>query len=216
MDNEMDEYNYVSSKEARTLLGVSIDTLRSWDKQDKIATIRTPTGFRRYSKKDIYRILGRTIPTKEKQKIAYCRVSSKHQEDDLNRQQEYFRSNHPDYKIISDIGSGINWKRKGLNAILDAAIEGDIDTVMVAHRDRLCRFAFELIQNIITKAGGKLIVLDSDEHQSENQELAEDILSIIHVYSCRANGKRRYKSKKNKDISKSDSEENNEELDRGK
>jgi len=204
---------YISTKEARILLGVSIDTLRSWDKQGKVNTIRTPSGYRKYSKQDIYNILGWDVPTPEKRKIAYCRVSSKKQADDLVRQQDFFRSNYPDYELVSDIGSGINWKRKGLNTILDYAIKGDIDTVMVAHKDRLSRFGFELIETIIGKGGGKLIVLDRENDKSPELELADDILSIIHVYSCRANGKRRYKNKKDQDIPKQDPESETEGVD---
>lgn len=189
---------YLSTKEARELLRVSIDTLRNWDKQGKITTIRTPSGFRKYSKQDIYNILGWIIPTTQKKKIAYCRVSSKKQEDDLVRQEDFFKTNFPDYDVVSDIGSGLNWKRKGLNSILDDAFKGDIEEVVVAHRDRISRFAFELIEEIIKKGGGKLTVLDGEDNpKTSSEELADDILSIITVYSCRANGKRRYKSPKN-------------------
>lgn len=208
MDGKTLAPEYISTKEARLLLGVSIDTLRSWDEQGKIDTIRTPSGFRKYNKQDVYNILGWTLPVTKKKKIAYCRVTSKNQQDDLERQVNFFRSNYPDYEVVSDIGSGINWKRKGLDTILELAFQGNIDTVMVAHRDRLCRFAFELLENIIKKGGGKLLVLDREEEKSPDQELADDVLSIIQVYSCRKNGRRKYvKDEKNKNVPKPNSEE---------
>jgi predicted site-specific integrase-resolvase len=209
MDDEHAPEEYLSTKEARKLLSVSIDTLRSWDKQGKINTIRTPSGFRMYSKSDIYNILGCTLDSPKKKKVCYARVSSKKQEDDLLRQKSFFEREYPDYLLVTDIGSGINWKRKGLNRILDLAIKGDLEELVVAHKDRLSRFAFELIESIISKTGGKVVVLDRSSEKSENEELADDILSIIHVDSCRANGKRRYtsnKSKENQSIPKSNTE----------
>lgn len=186
---------YLRPKEARLLLGVTPDTLRAWDKTGRIDTVRAPSGFRLYSKKDVYGILGINPPTKETRKIAYCRVSSKKQKDDLLRQTEFFRSNYPDFEVVSDIGSGINWKRKGLKTILEQSMSGNISEVMVAHRDRLCRFAFELIEHILTHCKVKLTVLDREDNKSGSQELSDDILSIIHVYSCREMGKRRYTRK---------------------
>ena len=100
------------------------------------------------------------------------------------------------YRIsISDIASGINFKRKGLQTILDSCIQGVIGEVIVAHRDRLSRFGFDLIKLIIEKAGGTITVIDDTQHKSTEQELAEDLLSIIHIYSCKQMGKRSYKTK---------------------
>ena len=78
------------------------------------------------------------LPFKKKKKIAYCRVSSKKQADDLERQKNFFTTKFPDYELVTDIGSGINWKRKGLKTILESAMSGDISELVVAHRDRLC------------------------------------------------------------------------------
>jgi predicted site-specific integrase-resolvase len=121
--------------------------------------------------------------------------------DDLERQKAFFRSKFPDHDLVADIGSGINWKRKGLKTLLEQSMQGKISQVVVAHRDRLCRFAFELLESIFKINGVELLVLDEETHQSSQSELADDILSIIHIYSCRAMGKRRYDSKKNKDLS---------------
>lgn len=198
---------YVPTKKARQILGVTTVTLRNWDKTNKINTIRSASGVRLYSVKDIQNILSSSPNPKEKRKIAYCRVSSKKQKDDLERQINFFRLKYPHYIVVTDIGSGINWKRPGLKTILDLAMRGNISEVVVAHRDRLCRFGFELIEWIFERNNVKLSVLDGDDHKSPNEELADDILSIIHVYSCKQMGKRRYTVSKDKDIPDSGTED---------
>ena len=122
-----------------------------------------------------------------KRNIYYCRVTTSSQKEDLERQIEYFRCKYPDYEIIKDIGSGLNFKRKGFNTILDSAIKGDIGEVVVTHKDRLCRFGFELVLRIIESTNGKILVLDKEETSPE-KELVNDILSIITVFSSRLYG----------------------------
>ena len=200
---------FISIKQTRKLLGVTSCTLRNWALSGKINNCFTPSGVRIYDYKDIERILGGNIDTKKKKKIAYCRVSSKKQMDDLERQKDFFKSELPDHELVTDIASGINWKRKGLQTILDESMLGNISEIVVAHRDRLCRFAFELVEYILTKNGVKLIVLDRNYGESENKELADDIMSIVHVYSCRQNGKRRNKNKNKEDKNVSRSETTN-------
>ena len=111
---------------------------------------------------------------------------------------EFIRTNKPEYDaytIISDIGSGINFKREGLSKILDSCMQRNIGNIIIAHRDRLSRFGFDLINIIVQKAGGKIIVIDDERDKSSEQELSEDLLSIIHIYSCRQMGRRKYKNK---------------------
>ena len=204
---------FVSNKTATQLLDVTSQTLRKWDKEGKIGVIRNPSNTRMYSLEDIHNILGWDTSPKKKPKVAYCRVSSKKQVDDLERQKNLFKSKYPDHELVTDIGSGINWKRKGLQTILERAMSGELEQVVVAHRDRLCRFAFELIEWIFKKNQVKLLVLDQEEGKNTEVELADDILSIIHVYSCRKMGRRRYSNKKDKDIPKSKSEKNVERVD---
>jgi putative resolvase len=190
--------SYVNTKEAREMLRITAPTLRRWDKEGKIKTIRTPSGIRMYDKSNIYEILGKIETIPERRKVAYCRVSSKKQSDDLERQINVFKSDYPDYDVVKDIGSGINFKRKGLQRILEQSMRGELEEVVVSHRDRLCRFAFELIEWIFAKNNTKLLVLDKTEHKSTSEELAGDVLAIIQVFACREMGKRRYKSVKNK------------------
>ena len=190
------DVEYVSSQEACKLFQVSISTLRRWDNEGKIDTYRTAGKQRRYSTQLLTKTNNTTTNDVQKQKICYCRVSSIHQKNDLQRQKEYLKSKYPDYRIIQDIGSGINWKRSGLKTILELAMQKKLETVVVAHRDRLCRFAFELIQWILEKNEVKLVVLNESICSTE-QELAEDLLSIIHVFSCKQMDKRRYKKEDN-------------------
>ncbi len=200
--------DYISQKEAAELCRVTTRTLFNWYKQDKVRCIRSSTGIKRYHKQDLYNIIGfNTHTEKTQKKYCYCRVSSRHEVDDLGRQIQFFESQYPDHIIIKDCGSGINWKRKGLKTILEQSMQGNVQEIVVAHRDRLCRFAFELIEFILEKNHTKLIVLDEIHSQSKNEELADDIMSIIQVYACRRNGRRRYKNKKSKDISNKITEE---------
>ena len=125
------------------MLKITSETLRSWNNKGKIGAIKLPSGQRRYSINDIHKYLGITpIPDKDKRKICYCIVYSKKQMDDLERQKMFFMQEYPDHELITDIGSGINWKRKGLKKILEQTMLGNVEQVVVADRDRLCRFAF--------------------------------------------------------------------------
>jgi predicted site-specific integrase-resolvase len=94
--------------------------------------------------------------------------------------------------LVQDIGSGINFKRKGLQTILELALKGDLEQLVVSYKDRLARFGFELIEWIINKQGGEVVILDGSTDQSTEQELAEDLLSIVTVFNARNMGKRRY------------------------
>jgi predicted site-specific integrase-resolvase len=202
---------FITTKKAKEILCITAKTLRMWDSENKIRTIRAPSGIRRYNLKDIQDIISWSSHTNQKQKICYRRVSSAKQMDDLKRQQDFFRSKFPDYKLVTDVGSGINWKRKGLKTILEQSMQGNISEVVVAHRDRLCRFAYELLGWIFSYNGIKLVVLNQEKDESPDSELTDDILSI---YSCRKMGKRRYNNNKKVEIiSNKPTENNNETMD---
>ena len=181
---------YYNKKHVK-FFGVVTSMLRRWDKQNKIKIIRTPSNYRRYDISSVNQIKNKNSIVVSKKKICYCRVSSKKQMDDIGRQKDYLKSKYPNHEIISDIGSGINWKRKGLLSILEQSDKGLIEEVVVAYKDRLARFAFELIQRILEKNGCKLVVLN--EPVSEEEKLTDDILSIIHIFSCRKMGMQKYK-----------------------
>lgn len=214
MNGTNDSGEFISTKKAKEIMDVSTSTLRRWVEENKIRAIKTSSGIRRYDKQSLYDFLGSFKTRPQAQKVVYCRVSSQKQTDDLKRQVDFFRTKYPHHTVVTDIASGINWKRKGLQTILEQAMQRTISEVVVAHRDRLCRFGFELIQWLFEKCNVKLIVLDTDSDKSPDAELADDIISIIHVYSCRSMGKRRYKNKKDKDVSQCNSEEDTETVDR--
>lgn len=135
------------------------------------------------------------------EKIVYCRVSSKKQAGDLSRQIKYVQKKYPKHRIITDVGSGINFKRKGLQEILELAMQKNLKEVVVAYKDRLARIGFDLIKFIIEENGGKIVVLNKNE-VSEETEFAEDIISIITVFSAKYYGSRKYKNKDRSDKTK--------------
>ena len=200
---------FITIFEAARITGLSYQTIRKLGDQQKIQCFKTPQGgHRRFNKQDLEKFCGSSIARLqitegEKCNFIYTRVSSKKQLDDLSRQIEYIkqRTQYASYTVISDIASGINFKRKGLQTILDSCIQGTIGEVVVAHRDRLSRFGFDLIKLITEKAGGSITVLDDEQNKYTEQELAEDLLSIVHIYSCRQMGKRSYSgARKNKQL----------------
>ena len=192
----MDKTRYVSPKKACSILGVHYKTLYNWVDNGKIQAIRTPGGKRLYNV-DNYIKNNTNIEIKApiKKNICYCRVSTYGQKEDLNRQIEYMKNQYPQYQIIKDIGSGLNFKRKGLTKIIDYAINGEINELVIAYKDRLCRYGFEMIEHIIeTYSKGKIIILEQED-LSPSDEITRDLVTIINVFSARINGLRKYKSK---------------------
>ncbi len=195
MNTNIPKSNYVSGKIAKQIIGCSDNTLRAWADSGKINAIRSKNNSKRFY--DVSSFISNESSSLEniiiKKQICYCRVSSKHQKDDLERQVKFMQEKYPNAIIIKDIGSGINWKRKGLISMLQQIKNNQVGEIIIAHRDRLCRFAFELFEQIFGLYQVKLVVLDSGESESNGQnELCEDILSIMQIYACRKMGKRRY------------------------
>ena len=174
------------------ILSIHPRTLFEWTHRGKIAFIQTKGRQYRYPKKDII------TPTENRSQtnFCYCRVSTRSQSDDLQRQVDFFRDRFPNHVIIKDIGSGLNFKRKGIQTLLDAAIKGNIREIVVTHKDQLCRFGFELFERILPKcSNGKIVVLNHTE-TSPQEELINDLLSIITVFSSRLYGLRSHSIKK--------------------
>jgi putative resolvase len=124
----------------------------------------------------------------------YCRVSSAKQKDDLQRQIDQVRETYASHTLFTDICSGLKYKRKGLSRLLERVQAGEFNEVVVAHKDRLARFGTELIEWVLNQAGTSLVILDRDQ-LSYAEKLTQDLMAIVHVFSCRFKGKRRYKSK---------------------
>lgn len=197
---------FVKSAVLKRIYNVTDQTIGLWRRKGAIKSKKLPGGSHLYAIPETELRQGDNFLLSEKKKACYCRVSSSKQKDDLDRQIAFMRTKFPSHEIISDVGSGINWKRGGLKTILGLALNKQLTEVVVAHRDRLCRFAFELIEWILECNGVRLVVLNEKKNSSES-ELAEDLLSIIHVFSCRQMGRRRYNKTKSIEKNKVDGEE---------
>lgn len=213
------ERKFISIGEASVFTGLSQETLRRYFKQGKVNGFTSAGGQRRFEVENLKELCSKNLQSiqrnemgveqaeqrakREKRNIIYARVSSKKQADDLERQIQFIKEEITkqgkrvdDFELISDIGSGINFNKKGTNILLDYALSGTIGEVIIANRDRLSRFGFDLFKAIIIKSGGKLTVINDVQSKSSEQELAEDLLSIVHIFSCKQMGKRSYKNRK--------------------
>lgn len=181
--------------------GISMSTLRRWDKEDKFKpNFVSVGGTRYYSTEQLDDILGNhSVILNTKKIIGYCRVSSQKQKDDLERQVEnvktYMLAKGYSFEIITDIGSGINYNNKGLNKLLDLVTDNKVDKIVILYKDRLVRFGYELLENLCTKHNTVIEIIDNTE-KTEEQELVEDLIQIITVFSCRLQGKRAHKAQK--------------------
>jgi putative resolvase len=192
---------HISIREASRITGIGPQTLRRLADENKIKCYKTMSGQRKFDKNYLEQMcsslsVDEQVPYNQKQNFIYARVSSKKQNDDLGRQIEFIQNRRPEYSsytLVTDIGSGINFGRKGLSKILDSCLQGNVGEIVVAHKDRLSRFGFDLINLIVSKAGGRITILDSEKNKSTEQELSEDLLSIVHIYCCKQMGKRSYK-----------------------
>ena len=183
---------YIGGKKATEILGIHQQTLYQWEKKGWINTIRTNGGKRLYDVNS-YLKEKEEDANDNKMNICYVRVSSKNQEDDLERQIKYMKKKYPSYTIIKDIGSGINLNRKGLNKIIDWAIEGRIEEVVVSYKDRLARFGYSHIERIIEKySNGKIKVVNEKKNKEPTEELMEDVLQVMNVFVAKMNGLRKY------------------------
>jgi excisionase family DNA binding protein len=197
-----DEEEIKTPRAAADQLGISTSTLRKWAKNGTIEFSTTAGGHRRFDVSSV-RLSRRVynLPLtiqKTKEPIIYCRVSSWKQKDDLKRQIGTLQEQFPDHVVFSDICSGLKYKRPGLTRLLEQVQGGLVNEVVVAHKDRrlrarkrLARFGTELIEWILKRAGARLVVLDQ-AIRSPTEEVTQDLMAIVHVFSCRLNGKRRY------------------------
>lgn len=189
---------FVKRKEALKTLGINYQTLYKIAERKEIETIKI-------GKNTLYNINKylrlKNVLYKERIKICYCRVSSNKQKEDLERQVKYMKDKYPTHQIIKDIGSGLNYKRKGLEEIMEKAINGEIEELVLAHKDRLTRFGYEQIEWLISKySNGKIIIINKDEEETPVEELTKDIISIMNVYVAKVNGLRKYKIKLKEEI----------------
>ena len=190
---------YYSIREFSKIIGVSAQTLRNWDNNGKLHPHHTTaSGYRYYSDEQLNQIIN-VKPKNNRITIGYCRVSSHKQKDDLERQidnvKTYLIAKGQPFEIISDIGSGINYKKKGLQELIKRISGNQVERVVVLYKDRLLRFGFELVEYMASLYNCEIEIIDNTE-KTEQQELVEDLVQIITVFSCKLQGKRANKAKK--------------------
>jgi len=193
--------NLVSIGKAARILGVSEVTLRRWDESGKLVSIKTEGGHRRYDISKIKPELVHKFDFQDTRKtIAYSRVSSNEQRDDLERQKQvlelFCSKNGWQFEIISDIGSGMNYYKKGLTKLLGAILEGSVGRLVLTHKDRLLRFGAELVFSICEAKGVEVVIINKGDDATFEEDLAADVLEIITVFSARLYGSRSRKNKK--------------------
>ena len=187
MQNNNCGYKIVKAGEAAEFYNISISNLRKWAREGLIETQQTKGGRYNY----IIHNAEEQCPEQIQENIIYARVSSKKQQDDLQRQIIKLQRSFPNFTLISDIGSGINFKRKGFKKIMELLFQRKIKKVVVAHKDRFARFGFDFFQWIFEEFDATLEILQ--EHtKSSNEELADDLMEIITVFAARYHGKRSY------------------------
>ncbi len=180
-------------------LGVSIQTLRNWDKEGKLKpTYVTENGYRYYSEDLLNKFRNiKNVNKIKKKNILYARVSTKNQKDDLDRQvdnlKQYAYSKGYSFEIITDIGSGINYKKEGLLKMINLVECGEVDRIIVLYKDRLIRFGYDLIEYICKLNDTKIEIVDNSTISKE-QELTEDLIQIITVFSNKLYGERSKKT----------------------
>lgn len=180
-------------------LGVSQDTLRRWERAGKITSERTLRGHRRYDLSKLTGIAPRKVSS-QLPTLAYARVSSNDQKEDLDRQalvlENFCSANGWIYEIIQDLGSGLNFQKRGLKRLIQKICSGKIERLVLTHKDRLLRFGAELIFALCEEFGIEVVVMNKSEATRFEDDLVQDVLEIITVFSARLYGARSRKNQK--------------------
>ena len=190
-------------KDFSKLLGVSVLTLQRWDNAGLLKAYRTPTNRRYYTYEQYLEFKGIKDEKDERQTVIYARVSTRKQNDDLEKQTEFLRQfcNAKGIIIdrcIQDHGSGLNYNRKKWNDLLDDVMKGKIKIIVIAHKDRFVRFGYDWFESFCKRFGAEIVIVNN-EALSPQEELVQDIISILHVFSCRLYGLRKYKVQMERD-----------------
>lgn len=190
---------FLGIQDAANYLGVSPQTLRRWERQKKVLpSHRTEGGQRRYSAAQL-RPFDSCDKTTERLTVAYARVSSHDQQDDLQRQihilEMYCSSKGWSFSVTKDLGSGMNYNKRGLKLLLEQIMNGQIGRLVLTHKDRLLRFGAELVFSLCAVKNVEVVIINQGDEPSFEEELAKDVLEIITVFSARLYGSRSHKNK---------------------
>ena len=190
-------------KDFAELIGVSVKTLQRWDREGILEANRTPTDRRYYTYDQYLQFKGIKTQNDIRQVVIYARVSTKNQKDDLQNQVSFLRQFCNARGIIVDqcmeeYGSGLNYNRKKWNKLLDDVMEQKIKTIIITHKDRFIRVGYDWFEKFCTKFNTTIVVVNNEE-LSPQEELVQDIVSILHVFSCRLYGLRKYKKQIERD-----------------
>ena len=195
-------------KDFAELLGVSVKTLQRWDRDGILKANRSPTDRRYYTYDQYLQFKGIQTENDIRDIVIYARVSTRNQKDDLQNQVEFLKQFCNAKGIIvnqciEDFGSGLNYNRKKWNKLLDEVMENKIKTIVISNKDRFIRFGYDWFEKFCEKFNTKIIIVNN-ETLSPNEELVQDIISILHVFSCRLYGLRKYKNqiKEDEEIAK--------------
>ena len=186
-------------------VGVSISTLQRWDRTDVLKSRRTPTNQRYYTDEDLNKVLNLESETESKRKnVGYCRVSTQGQKQNLENQQEFVSVYSLSHGIIldeiyTDIDSGLNYKRKNWKKLLKQVEANEIDKIYITYKDRFVRFGYEWFEEFCASHGTEIIVLNQKQTSPE-EEITDDLLYILHLFSERSYGLRKYKTEINKEL----------------
>lgn len=190
----MSTYNI---SEFSKLTGVAVKTLQRWDREGRLVPSRTPTNRRLYTDDHLAQAIGVSRPKLERKTVVYTRVSSQAQKPDLENQVKILKTFCAGSGIIVDewvkeIGGGLNFKRKKFTRLIDQIVLGQVERIVIAHKDRLARFGYDLIVHLCQVHNCELVVMN-DEDLSPEQEMVEDVMAILHCFSARLYGLRNYK-----------------------
>ena len=191
---------YLSIGQTSRFLNVSISTLRRWDKLKKLVpNYITVGGHRRYLISKIKQFAGESISSSKRLTVGYCRVSSYDQKNDLLTQQKRisnsFSKSDKSTILISDLGSGLNFRKKGLNQLIEKICRGEIKTLVLIHRDRLLRFGSEIIFKLCDIFGTQVKILGKMAKKTFEEELVSDVLEIMTVFTAKIYGKRSHSNR---------------------
>ncbi len=184
-------------KDFSELLGVSVKTLQRWDREGILKANRSPTDRRYYTYDQYLQFKGVTQENDIRDVVIYTRVSTKNKKDDLKNQVDFLRTFCNARGIIvdqciEDIGSGLNYNRRKWNKLLEQVMENKVKTIVISNKDRFIRFGFDWYERFCKKFNTNIVVVNN-ETLSPNEELVQDIISILHTFSCRLYGLRKYK-----------------------